>query len=79
MSRAVSVGRRAGNAEAVKANPIEVQKGLAGVSYPTDRTRLLRAAERNRADDDVVQALRDLPEREFDGPDDVMEALGRES
>ena len=63
----------------MKASAIEVQKGLAGVSYPTDRTRLLKAAERNGADDEVVNALRGLPEHEFDGPDDVMRALGRKS
>jgi hypothetical protein len=63
----------------MKVNPIDVQKGLKDVSYPTDRQRLLQAAERNGADDEIVGALRELPETEFEGPDDVMEALGEQS
>ncbi len=58
-------------------NPIEVQKALKGVDYPTDRNSLLSTAERNGAADDVLEDLRGLPEQEYSGPDDVMEALGR--
>jgi len=61
----------------MEANPIEVQKALKGADYPTDRESLVSLAEENGAGGDVLEALRGLPDSEFSGPDDVMEALGR--
>jgi hypothetical protein len=60
----------------MKVNPIEVQKHLKGMDYPASRDELVQAAEGNGAPDDIVEALRGMPEQEYDGPDDVMEALG---
>jgi hypothetical protein len=61
---------------AMKVNPIDVQKHLKGVDYPASRDELVETAERNGASPELVEALRDLPGSEYDGPDDVMEALG---
>lgn len=61
---------------AMRVNPIEVQKHLKGANYPASREELVQVAEGNGAPGDVVEALRGLPEQEYDGPDDVMEALG---
>lgn len=58
-------------------NPIEVQKHLGGVDYPATRDQLADTARRNGADDDVVRAISELGDEEFDGPDTVMERLGR--
>lgn len=57
-------------------NPIDVQKHLRGVSYPASREELVGAAQENGAPEDVLEALRDVGDEPFDGPDDVMEALG---
>jgi hypothetical protein len=58
-------------------SPIDVQKALAGASYPAERDDLVTTAEDNEASEDVLGALRGLDESQtFDGPDDVMEALG---
>ena len=58
-------------------NPIEVQKHLKGMSYPASKSELVATAERNGAGEDLLSALRNVGRDQFDGPDDVMEALGR--
>lgn len=57
-------------------NPIEVQKHLAGVDYPATRDELADTAHRNGAQNDVVQAISELRDEQFDGPDTLMERLG---
>ena len=57
-------------------NPIEVQKHLAGVDYPAIGDELADTARRNGAKDDVVQAISELRDEQFDGPDTLMERLG---
>jgi hypothetical protein len=59
-----------------KVNPIDTQKFLGGIDYPTSRDELIAHARDHGADDDVVDALSGLDDREYDGPDDVSEALG---
>lgn len=57
-------------------NPIEVQRHLKDVSYPATRDELLEAARSEDAPADVEEALENLPEdSQFDGPDEVMEAI----
>ena len=58
-------------------NPIEVQKHLAGVDYPATRDELAGTARRDGAKDDVVQAISELRDEQFDGPDTAMERLGK--
>jgi hypothetical protein len=53
----------------------DVQKALKGADYPSSRDDLVALAERNGADDDVVDALREADADTFDGPDKVMAAL----
>jgi hypothetical protein len=62
------------------ANPpfIEVQKSLDGVDYPVDRAGLVEHARSHGAGDEVVQMLEGLPDRTFDGPTAVSEAVSRE-
>lgn len=56
-------------------NPIDVQRALRGVTYPTDREHLAEKARANGADEQVVSAIADLPESEYDGPDKVEKAV----
>ena len=57
-------------------DPIEVQKHLKGVDNPASRDDLVAAAQSNGASGDIVSALENIGRDSFDGPDDVMEALG---
>lgn len=56
-------------------NPIQIQKFLEGVDYPADKEALLRAAEQHQADENVLNALRGLPERSYAKPTEVSEAV----
>ncbi|MDP8949369.1 MAG: glycosyltransferase [Actinomycetota bacterium] len=56
-------------------NPIEVQKHLKGINYPASKENLASTAESNNASGDLVEQLRNLPDQQFSGPGDVMEAL----
>ncbi|HXD27137.1 MAG TPA: DUF2795 domain-containing protein [Arthrobacter sp.] len=60
-------------------NPIELQKALGGVDYPASVEDLVSAAEGNGADDSVLDALRALPDQEYDSPVQVTEAFSREN
>ena len=52
-------------------NPIELQKALAGVTYPASKSDLLKCARDNGAGDSVLADLEKLPEQDYSGPDDV--------
>ena len=54
-----------------------VQKTLAGFDYPGTSENLAEHAKSNGAADDLVDTLRGLKERNFDGPSAVMKALGQ--
>jgi len=59
-----------------KANPIEVQKFLDGVRYPTRRGDLLREAKSSGASAEVRSTLERLPDKRYGAPTDVSEAIG---
>ena len=69
-------GRRS-DEETTKANPIEVQRFLEGVRYPTGRRDLLGEARRQGAGDEVRSTLERLPDERFETPTDVSEAIGK--
>jgi len=56
-------------------NPIELQKHLKGASYPAAKQDLIDLAEQNDAPQEVIEALQAADGEQFDGPDDVQEAL----
>jgi hypothetical protein len=58
---------------------IKVQKFLRGIDYPATKEQLIEHARKNKADDDVIEALRELPEREYGGPNAVSSAVARET
>jgi hypothetical protein len=58
-------------------NPIQVQKFLRGVDYPASKDELVRRAKDNGADETVLEALRALPDRRYDGPNAVSQEFVR--
>ncbi len=58
-------------------SPVGVQKYLKGINYPAAKQDLARKASENGAPRDVLDLLRQLPDRSYDGPDKVMEAYGK--
>jgi hypothetical protein len=58
-------------------NPIQMQKFLGGVNYPCGRDELVEHARSKGADDEVLEHLRALPDRTYDGPNAVSAEFAR--
>ncbi|KYC39927.1 hypothetical protein WA1_28600 [Scytonema hofmannii PCC 7110] len=59
-----------------KLNPIQVQKHLKGVDYPANREELIKRAQQNGADENAISVLQQIPDREYQAPTEVSEAVG---
>jgi hypothetical protein len=62
----------------MKPTPFRVQKYLAGVRYPARKEQVLERAQMKGADEQVLAALRLLPEPEYASPIALSCAVGRE-
>jgi hypothetical protein len=60
-----------------EATPIEVQAFLEGVNYPVGGAKLVDEAKRQGAREDVRITLERLPDKRFESPTDVSEAIGK--
>ena len=60
-----------------KANPVEVQTFLEGVSYPTRKGDLLREADRQGASQKVRSTLERLPDQRFEDPTEVSKSVSK--
>lgn len=56
-------------------NPIQIQKFLGGVGYPAGRDDLVATARDSGADERVLDALRALPDKQYQKPTEVSDAL----
>jgi len=55
-------------------SPIQLQKALSGLDYPATKNEIVERARQN--DSDVADLLeRELPDREYDGPNGVSKEL----
>jgi hypothetical protein len=58
-------------------NPVDIQKALTGVDYPTTREKLVECAKHNRANTDIVDLIDKLPDQNYDSPTAVSKAISR--
>jgi hypothetical protein len=58
-----------------KVNPIQVQKALGGMDYPAGKEEILEHARQQGADQEVIAALEEIPDREYDGPSGVQKEI----
>jgi hypothetical protein len=56
-------------------NPIQVQKFLGGIDYPASKQDIVSTAEGNGADENVLTALKNIPDQEYDAPTAVSAAI----
>jgi hypothetical protein len=56
-------------------SPIDIQKALGGMDYPARKDDIVRHAEQNGADGEVLEALRKIEDREYEGPSGVSSAV----
>ncbi len=54
-----------------KVNPVQAQKFLEGMDYSARKQELVEHAEQQGADEIVLEVLRQIPAREYDGPNAV--------
>lgn len=58
------------------ANPIQVQKYLKGTDYPVSKSDVPETARRNKLDQEILDTLEGIPEREYDSPNAVTREIG---
>ena len=56
-------------------NPIQVQKFLGGMDYPVTKDTILSTAKDSGADEAVLSALGNIPDREYSGPNAISHEL----
>jgi hypothetical protein len=56
---------------------IEVQKALGGISYPATKDQLVKHAQSKNASKNIIDALQNIPDREYDGPNEVSKAVAK--
>ena len=56
-------------------SPIDIQKALSGKDYPASKEDIVRQAEQNGADGEVLDALKKIEDREYEGPSGVSSAV----
>jgi Protein of unknown function (DUF2795) len=52
-------------------SPIDIQKALGGMDYPASKDQIVQHAESHGADKEVLDALRKIDDREYEGPSGV--------
>lgn len=57
---------------------VEIEKALKGMSYPASKQDLVQKAKQNKANQNVIQAIENLPSDQFKSPVDVQKAWGQE-
>lgn len=58
-----------------KPSPIDIQKSLGGLDYPASKEDIVKKAQDAKADSSVLDALEDLPERQYDAPTDISKEI----
>ncbi|HVK55903.1 MAG TPA: DUF2795 domain-containing protein [Burkholderiales bacterium] len=57
-------------------NPVQIQKFLHGLDYPVTKQKILDTAKKEGADDNVLNALNQIPDQEYDSPVTVSREVG---
>lgn len=57
-------------------NVANVTHHLQGIDFPANKQDLIKQAESNGADQDVIQVLQGLPDRQYTNMADVMQGYG---
>jgi Protein of unknown function (DUF2795) len=56
-------------------SPIDIQKALGGMDYPATKEQIVEHAQQHGGSDDVVEALKNIEDREYEGPSGVSSAV----
>ena len=56
-------------------SPIDVQKALSGMDYPASKQQIVEHAENGGGSKEVLDALKGIDDREYEGPSGVSSAV----
>ncbi|MDP5182691.1 DUF2795 domain-containing protein [Blastococcus sp. BMG 814] len=56
-------------------SPIDIQKALSGIDYPARKDDIVKHAEQHGGDGEVLEALKKIEDREYEGPSGVSSAV----
>ena len=56
-------------------SPIDIQKALSGMDYPATKDQIVQHAQQQGGDKEVIEALKKIPDREYEGPSGVSSAV----
>lgn len=54
-----------------------IAQALSGIDFPANKNDLVEHAKRNNADNEVIQALNELPEEQYTSMADVFKGVGQ--
>ncbi|MCW5589078.1 MAG: DUF2795 domain-containing protein [Legionellales bacterium] len=66
-----------GRGDSNKANPTAIEKYLKGIDFPADKNEIVNQAKDNDAPDDVMSAIKNLPDNEYRSAVDVTKAVSQ--
>jgi hypothetical protein len=58
-------------------SPSNILHNLKGVNFPAGKTDLIHQAERNKAEDAVMEIIRQLPDGQYHSMADVLKGVGK--
>ncbi|HEX8986533.1 MAG TPA: DUF2795 domain-containing protein [Rhodocyclaceae bacterium] len=58
-------------------NPVQVQKFLGGLDYPAGKQDILEKAKQEGADDNIMEALGQIPDQDYASPVAVSREVGK--
>ncbi|MGE5506019.1 MAG: DUF2795 domain-containing protein [Actinomycetota bacterium] len=58
-------------------SPSNILHNLKGVHFPADKGKLLQQAEKNQAESDVLDIIRQLPDGQYQSMADVLKGVGK--
>lgn len=61
----------------VRVSPAQVEKSIKGIKFPASKQELIQQAESNNANDDVLNILENVPDKQFNSPVDISKAIGK--
>jgi Protein of unknown function (DUF2795) len=56
-------------------SPIDIQKALSGMDYPASKEQIVQHAESHGGGKEVLEALKKIEDREYEGPSGVSSAV----
>ena len=57
-------------------SPSNIARHLSGIDFPANRDDLLQHAQMHEADDDVLDLIQHMPQRDYGSMADVMKGVG---